>query len=159
MRRLDTARPGRNLLASKVIAAGGHGLGFLQDAYLAPDGRSVIVAAYRNSPGPPGRSGRGVAVLRLAELLYPGSQVTAEMFRERTTRYRGAGQESAADRGCRGRRRERRTARPGPVPRVREAGQRQVHRPSLGRPIAIVAGDRRLGGSRPGSVWSSQDQG
>jgi hypothetical protein len=71
VRLLDTAAPGSNLLASRVIATGrGSGIGQLQDALLTANGRRVIAVALRLCGSPGCR-----VVPTLAELSVPGGHV------------------------------------------------------------------------------------
>lgn len=94
VRLLDTAAAGRDLLATPVIAAGGPGRGFLADALLSPDGRSVTVAAYRNVAG--SRARHGTAYLAVEELAVPGSRVRHQVC-VRSEAYGNPRQEGAID--------------------------------------------------------------
>jgi hypothetical protein len=94
VRLLDTAAAGRDMLAARVIAAGGHGRGFLQNALLSPDGRSVIVATYRNVAG--SQAGHGTAHLAVEELAVPGGRVR-QQFCVRSDLYTTSRQQNAAD--------------------------------------------------------------
>jgi hypothetical protein len=96
VRLLDTAAPGGNILAAKVLAEDGHALGSIQTALLAPDGRSILVTTFRNVPGGPGQ---GTAIVKLAQLSVPGGRV-ARVYRTRSVPYHGSLQEITADVSC-----------------------------------------------------------
>ncbi|HEY1644602.1 MAG TPA: hypothetical protein VGG35_28320 [Streptosporangiaceae bacterium] len=94
LRLLDTVAASRDLMSARVVATGANGRGFLQAAVLSPDGRSVLVAAYRNVAG--SRPGHGTAILRVEALRIPGGRLTQVVCRE-SVRYRNARQMNAAD--------------------------------------------------------------
>jgi hypothetical protein len=96
VRLLDTAAPGGALLASRVIATGGGQLGLFMSAITTPDGKSIIVAAARNVPGP---GGSGTAHLRLVALAPRTGRVVA-VYAAHQVRYRGVVQQAAADGSC-----------------------------------------------------------
>jgi hypothetical protein len=70
VRVLDTSAPGRNLLASSVIATGGGKLGFIQAALAGPGNSPVIAAAFRDVPS---TGASGTALLKLVSLSPAGT--------------------------------------------------------------------------------------
>jgi hypothetical protein len=96
VRELDTSAPGRNLMASRVIATGGGSLGFIQTAIGAPGGHEILASAYRNIPAA-GQS--GAATVRLVALSASTGRVL-RVLSSRTVHYRGLSQQNAADLSC-----------------------------------------------------------
>jgi hypothetical protein len=94
VRLLDTAVPGTDILASKILAQGSPSLGAIQTGQLAPDGRSVLVATSRNIPA---SQGKGTAILKVTQLSVPGGHVTRVLIRHAVP-YRGG--PLAADLSC-----------------------------------------------------------
>jgi hypothetical protein len=94
IRRLDTTAPGRNLLASSVLASGGGKLGFIQAAYAGP-GKSPAIAALFQVPS---IGGTGTAKVRLVELSADGA--IAKVFATHRTSYSGQPQEARAVSFC-----------------------------------------------------------
>ena len=95
VRRLDTAAPGRNLLASQVLVAGGGPVGYIQAASAGP-GDAPIIAALFQVP-PTGTS--GTAHMRLVALSAATGAVT-QVFARYAARYAGQVQEGSAVARC-----------------------------------------------------------
>jgi hypothetical protein len=70
VRVLDTSAPGRNLLASSVIATGGGKLGFIQAALAGQGNSPGIAAAFRDVPS---TGASGTALLKLVSLSPAGT--------------------------------------------------------------------------------------
>jgi hypothetical protein len=96
VRLLDTAVPGGDILASKVLAEGSDGLGAIQSGLLARDGRSILATTARNIAG---RQGRGTVIVRAVRLSVPGGAVT-RIFIRRAVPYQGPGNEVSAGLDC-----------------------------------------------------------
>lgn len=95
VRVLDTAAPGRKLLASSVIAAGGGKLGFIQAALAGPDDTPVIAAAFRDVPS---AGASGTALLKLVSLS-PSGTVT-KVFASHAIAYHSQAQMAKIDTNC-----------------------------------------------------------
>jgi hypothetical protein len=94
VRRLDTAAPGRNLLASQVLVTGGGPVGFIQAASAGPAGAPIIAAVFQV---PTGTS--GTAHMRLVALSAATGAVT-QVFGGYAAGYAGQVQEGSAVAGC-----------------------------------------------------------
>ncbi len=96
VRVLDTAAPGRDLLAARVLATGGGRLGFIQTAFASPGGGPVIASVYRNVPA---TGTNGTATVRLVALSTQTGKVIS-VFAARTVPYHGLAQQNTADGSC-----------------------------------------------------------
>lgn len=95
-RLLDTAAPGRDLLASsKVIAAAPRGTE-MSSALLSAGGRTLLGTWFRNIPG---TFDRGVAVTSFGRVGLRGGR--SVVIQHRAIRYRSPNQEGRADLSCR----------------------------------------------------------
>jgi hypothetical protein len=95
IRVLDTAAPGHDLLASRVLLTGGGKLGFIQTAAVGPDGSPISVATFRvTSVG-----GSGRATMLLAQVAPNGA--VDKTFVTYTRSYSGLPQEGAVTTPCR----------------------------------------------------------
>jgi hypothetical protein len=95
VRRLDTAAPGRNLLASQVLVTGGGPVGFIQSASAGPADSPIIAALYQV----PSTGGSGTARLRLVALS-PATGAITHVFASYTAGYAGQRQEGMAVASC-----------------------------------------------------------
>jgi hypothetical protein len=95
VRRLDTAAPGRNLLASQVLVTGGGPVGFIQAASAGPAGSPIIAAVFQV----PSTGARGTARLRLVALS-PATGAITQVFAGHTAGYAGQRQEAIAVASC-----------------------------------------------------------
>lgn len=95
VRRLDTAAPGRNLLASQVLVTGGGPVGYIQAASAGPGDAPIIAAVFQVPPT--GTS--GTAHMRLVALSAATGAVT-QVFARYAARYAGQVQEGTAVAGC-----------------------------------------------------------
>jgi hypothetical protein len=95
VRVLDTAAPGRRLLASHVIVAGGGQLGFIQAAAAGPGGSPIIAALFKVPSG----GTTGTAHVRLVALSGTTSAVT-HVFAHHANPYSGQMQEAKAVGRC-----------------------------------------------------------
>ena len=95
VRRLDTAAPGRDLLASQVLVTGGGPVGYIQAASAGPADAPIIAAVFQVPPT--GTS--GTAHMRLVALSAATGAVT-QVFAHYAARYAGQVQEGTAVAGC-----------------------------------------------------------
>jgi hypothetical protein len=95
VRRLDTAAPGRNLLASQVLVTGGGPLGYIQAASAGPAGAPIIAAVFRV----PSTGTSGTAHMRLVALSAATGAVT-RVFAGYAARFAGQVQEGSAVARC-----------------------------------------------------------
>jgi hypothetical protein len=95
VRRLDTAAPGRNLLASQVLVTGGGPVGFIQAASAGPAESPIIAAVFQV----PSTGARGTARLRLVALS-PATGAITQVFASHTAGYAGQRQEGIAVASC-----------------------------------------------------------
>jgi hypothetical protein len=95
VRRLDTAAPGRNLLASQVLVTGGGPVGYIQAASAGPGDAPIIAAVFQVPPT--GTS--GTAHMRLVALSAATGAVT-QVFARYAAGYTGQVQEGRAVAGC-----------------------------------------------------------
>ena len=83
VRLLDTATPGDNLMDSRVIVSPKAVSGTISSVLITPDGRDVLVAAYRNVPS---GANRGAVTAQIAEVPTAGSGPVRVLYTV-TTRY------------------------------------------------------------------------
>jgi hypothetical protein len=95
VRRLDTAAPGRNLLASQALVTGGGPVGFIQAASAGPADAPIIAAVFQVPPT--GTS--GTAHMRLVALSAATGAVT-QVFARHVAGYAGQVQEGSAVASC-----------------------------------------------------------
>jgi hypothetical protein len=95
VRRLDTAAPGRNLLASQVLVTGGGPVGYIQAASAGPGDAPIIAAVFQVPP----TETSGTAHMRLVALSAATGAVT-QVFARYAARYAGQVQEGTAVAGC-----------------------------------------------------------
>lgn len=94
IRVLDTSAPGHDLLASRVLLAGGGKLGFIQSASVGPDGSPIDVATFRvTSIG-----GSGTATMLLAQVSPNGA--VDKTFATYARSYSGLPQEGTVSTPC-----------------------------------------------------------
>jgi hypothetical protein len=95
VRRLDSAAPGRNLLASQVLVTGGGPVGYIQAASAGPADAPIIAAVFHV----PSTGTSGTAHMRLVALSAATGAVT-QVFARYAARYAGQVQEGGAVAGC-----------------------------------------------------------
>ncbi len=95
VRRLDTATPARNLLASQVLVTGGGPVGYIQAASAGPADAPIIAAVFQVPPT--GTS--GTAHMRLVALSAATGAVT-QVFARHAAGYAGQVQEGSAVASC-----------------------------------------------------------
>jgi hypothetical protein len=94
VRRLDTAAPGRSLLAAQVLVTGGGAVGFIQSAEAGPAGAPIIAAVFAVPP-----TSSGTARMRLVALS-PATGAVTHVFARHNVHYTGRMQEGAAVSSC-----------------------------------------------------------
>jgi len=95
VRRLDTAAPGRDLLASQVLVTGGGPVGYIQAASAGPGDAPIIAAVFQV----PSTGTSGTAHMRLVALSAATGAVT-QVFVRHDARYVGQVQEGSAVARC-----------------------------------------------------------
>jgi hypothetical protein len=95
VRRLDTAAPGRNLLASQVLVTGGGQVGYIQAASTGPADAPIIAAVFQV----PSTGASGTARLRLVALS-PATGAVTQVFARYAVGYSGQLQEGKAVASC-----------------------------------------------------------
>jgi len=83
VRLLDTVTPGDNLMDSRMIVSPKAVSGTISSVLITPDGRDVLVAAYRNVPS---GANRGAVTAQIAEVPTAGSGPVRVLYTV-TTRY------------------------------------------------------------------------